>query len=146
MEKAMSGEFPKYYRHKDGFGGNILYVVRRSPEESRLIAINGTEKELHWDFMMDKYVADGDWIQIPTHVVESKNVYAFDPASGPDQSVTALWCGTKVIASIDGNGVFRFTVDASQANAAEFITMIEEFLKRRVTAIDVTQSEPALPV
>lgn len=142
----MSDGFPKYYRHKDGFGGNTLYVVRRSPEKSRMIARDGTEKELHWDFMMDKYVSDGDWIEIPREVVESKNVYAFDPASGPDQSVTALWCGTKVIASIDGNGVFRFKVDATEANAAEFITMFEQFLKRRVTAIYVTQSEPALPV
>ena len=52
-----------------------------------------------------------------------------------------------VIAELTEDGVFRFKVDATTENAERFITMIEEFLQRRVTAIDVTKAEPAtLPV
>ena len=139
----MSDGFPKYYTARAGFSSNILYVVRCSPTVSRLIANDGTEKELHWDFMMDRFVADRDWIQVPNEVIESGNIYTF--CRGLDKKGTAVICHkARQIAEVDEHGVFRFTVAATLENAGEFIAMIEEFLQRRVSAIDVSKEEPAI--
>lgn len=45
------------------------------------------------------------------------------------------------VARIDADGIMRFTVDASDENAARFIACIENFIGRRVTGIVVDSKD-----
>jgi hypothetical protein len=144
MEKQMSNEYPKYYSNKDGFGANILYVVRMSETDTVVKCKDGTERGYQWDLLQDRFVQEGSWIEIPKQIVESGNLYAFlEGRWYSEQPAKANVChGTRVIATVTSRGLFKFAIEANDKNAEEFVACIERFLHRRINAIEVQRVNP----
>lgn len=45
--------------------------------------------------------------------------------------------GKTEVARIDSDGIMRFTVDATDENAKQFVELIEQVFNRRLTGVDV---------
>jgi hypothetical protein len=144
MESAMSDDYPKYYTNKDGFGGNILYVVRMSDIDAIVKLKDGTERGHHWDILQDRFVREGSWIEIPKQIIESGNLYVFnqEPWNSGQPTNMNVCHGTRIVAEITPHGLFKFAIEANDKNAQEFVTCMERFLNRRITAMEVQRVNP----
>lgn len=56
--------------------------------------------------------------------------------------VCTFQSASEQVASISSDGIMRFTVDATDANAAKFVECIENVIGRRLTGVEVTDNQP----
>ena len=59
-------------------------------------------------------------------------------ANTVQEHTLAFGFSNRPMSTISHDGIFKFTVDATDENTKAFVELLETFLKRRLTAIEVT--------
>lgn len=107
--------------------GKLNFSVSPQPSTGNSLEIrNSSCSVVGWTPLITK--------EIPLLV---EHPFGFKPSVQPN-SMSFHNSSSKEVARIDADGTMRFSIDATDENAILFVSLMEMYLKRRLTGIEVT--------